>query len=283
MDDLQTAVITNSTLLDKSSAPCTAGSGITGCTYPEWAAVPDAVSRKVRDLGEKIRGYLRDVPKNDRSRSWEHCYGYFHKTTPEAIAKDRDLAALRLGFYLASWGMYRPVSGAFLWKYDYTVHLGVVDRLVTGFSDLWGREFGGGDDDELLVPRVVAACQAVQEAYRPFGQATPLLVTKVILGTFGCLPAFDDYFKKGDKYGWLRNYRVDNKVIKQVLRFSQDNLDDLRAEQREIESACCTRYPLMKLVDMYFHQAGWELEKQTILNAGAGKRRQRCGGATAED
>jgi hypothetical protein len=250
MDDLQTAITTNGIVLDKGSAPCTAGSGITGCTYSERAARPDAVSRKVLDLGDKIKGYLRDVPENDRSRSWEHCYGYFHKTTLEAIARDRHHAALQLGFYLASWGMYRPSLGSFLWKYDYTVHLGVVDRLVTPeFSDLWAREFGGGGEDETLVPTIGAACEAVREAYSPVGKATDILVTKVILGTLGCLPAFDDYFEKGFKNTRFKYSKVDSKVIEELLRFSQDNFADLRAEQLKIENTCCTRYPFMKLVD----------------------------------
>jgi hypothetical protein len=42
-----------------------------------------------------------------RYRSWEHCYRYFHRSIPEAIAVDHDHAALQLGFYLASWGMCR--------------------------------------------------------------------------------------------------------------------------------------------------------------------------------
>jgi len=93
--------------------------------------------------------------------------------------------------------MYR--GSGFLLQYDYTIHLGVVNRLFTPeFSELWGRgqEFGGGDNDEALVPTIVEVCKAVREAYSCFGQASDILVTKVILGTLGCLPAFDTYFEK---------------------------------------------------------------------------------------
>jgi hypothetical protein len=59
---------------------------------------------KKGDIKEKIRAFLGNpVDKLNRYRSWEHCYGYFHRTTPEAIAANRDHAALQLGFYLASW------------------------------------------------------------------------------------------------------------------------------------------------------------------------------------
>jgi len=85
--------------------------------------------------------------------------------------------------------MYR--GSGFLLQYDYTIHLGVVNRLFTPeFSELWGRgqEFGGGDNDEALVPTIVEVCKAVREAYSCFGQASDILVTKVILGTLDVCP-----------------------------------------------------------------------------------------------
>jgi hypothetical protein len=65
------------------------------------------------------------------------------------VAADRDHAALQLGFYLASWGMYR--GSGFLLQHAYTIHLGVIDQLVAPqFSVLWEQEFGAGDDDSKL-------------------------------------------------------------------------------------------------------------------------------------
>src|SRR5579862_3988472 len=105
--------------------------------------------------------------EHDRYRSWEHCYQYFHRSTPEALAADRDHAALQLGFYLASWGMYRGSS--FLLQYTYTAHLGVIDQLVAPrFSVLWEHEFGAGERDLKLLPTILEATEAIREAYRPF-------------------------------------------------------------------------------------------------------------------
>src|SRR6266851_4448858 len=94
------------------------------------------------------------MAEHHRYRSWEHCYGYFHRTTAKAVAADRDHAALQLGFYLASWGMYRGSS--FLLQHAYTAHLGVIDQLVAPrFSVFWEREFGAGDEDLSLVPIIL--------------------------------------------------------------------------------------------------------------------------------
>lgn len=154
-------------------------------------------------IHEKILAFRSDMAgEHHRYRSWEHCYAYFHSNTLEAIAADRDHAALQLGFYLASWGMYR--GSTFLLQHTYTVHRGVIDVVVAPrFAILREQEFGSAEDDSRFVPLILEAAGAIREAYRPFApksesrQASDTLVTKVMLGTFGCLPACDQYFISG--------------------------------------------------------------------------------------
>ena len=47
--------------------------------------------------------------KNGRYRSWEHCYKTFNDAR-NSTSPDLDYLSLHLGFYLASWGMYRGSS-----------------------------------------------------------------------------------------------------------------------------------------------------------------------------
>ena len=194
-------------------------------------------------IQETIQAYYGDMmDAHHRYRSWEHCYRYFHETTPQAIAVDRDHAALQLGFYLASWGMYRGSS--FLLQHSYTAHLGVIDQLVASrFSLLWDKEFGAGDNDSKLIAIILEAIDAVREAYRPFArsaesrQASDTLVTKVILGTFGCLPACDRYFIDGFKSASFRYSYLNANFIDRILHFCRDNLPELREGQSTIERA----------------------------------------------
>ena len=218
-------------------------------------------------IHENVQAYYGGITgEHHRYRSWEHCYQYFHRSTPEAIAVDRDHAAIQLGFYLASWGMYR--GSGFLLQHAYTVHLGVIDQLVAPrFSVLWKQEFGSSDDDSKLVPIILEAITAVREAYRPFApkaeyrQASDTLITKIILGTFGCLPACDRYFINGFKSNGFRYSYLNSNFIERVLHFCKDNLRELRQEQTWIEGASGVRYPLMKIVDMHFWQTGFELDE----------------------
>ncbi len=203
--------------------------------------------------------------EHHRYRSWEHCYKYFQGNTLEAIAAERDHAALHLGFYLASWGMYRGSS--FLLQHAHTVHLGVIDLFVAPeFGALRKRELGAHDDDSKLVPLVILAAAAIREAYRPFApksesrQASDTLVTKVVLGTFGCLPACDRYFIEGWRNAELSYSYLNSRFIERVLGFCRDHRAEFQHEQARIERDSGIRYPLMKLVDMYFWEIGYELE-----------------------
>lgn len=221
------------------------------------------------NIHEKIQEYWSGIKgeQHHRYRSWEHCYRYFHSSTPEAIKADHDQAAMQLGFYLASWGMYRESS--FLLQHAYTAHLGVIDQLCEDkFSALWMRELGSGNNDAELIPIIQDAIASIRQAYEPFtlvtksGPATDTLVTKVLLGTLGCLPACDRYFIAGLKKANLKYSRLDAPCIERILQFCTDNLRELGYEQRAIERAGGLKYPLMKLMDMYFWQIGFATSSQ---------------------
>jgi type IV secretory pathway VirB6-like protein len=74
---------------------------------------------------------------NDRFRSFEHCYLFFKKLNRDgSFAQHKERAMLHLGFYLASWGMYRGSS--FLLQYDYNIYSPIVDILFKKkYSLLW--------------------------------------------------------------------------------------------------------------------------------------------------
>ena len=91
-----------------------------------------------------------------------------------------------------------------------------------------------------------------------FGEPTKTLVTKVLLGTFGCLPACDQYFIAGFRHAGLGYSYLNAKFIKKLLVFSREHLAALRSEQVTINKHSEAHYPLMKLVDMYFWQIGYE-------------------------
>jgi hypothetical protein len=160
--------------------------------------------------------------------------------------------------------MYRGSS--FLLQYAYTVHVGVIDCLLeTKFLPLWNPDFGASSKDTTRASLILDLCQGVQNVYQPFAKAldknvSDILLTKVGLGVCGCFPAWDTYFHEGYKHsGFSPPSRLTTAFIQGVLQFCLNHLSDFRTEQSRIGQTHGMRYPLMKLVDMYF-QIGLELE-----------------------
>jgi hypothetical protein len=158
--------------------------------------------------------------------------------------------------------MYRGSS--FLLSHAHTVHRAVIDTLAQRrFLPLWGAEFDGADAADL-VPLTLDAAGAIRASYQPFSSMvgslppTDTLVTKVILGTLGCLPACDRYFISGFKRAGFAYSYLNRPFIERVVDFCCKNRRALRAEQARIERRHQCRYPLMKLVDMHFWQLGFD-------------------------
>jgi hypothetical protein len=224
----------------------------------------DPESRPAADIHRVIQAYWGDSRgEYHRYRSWEHCYQYFQEQGQSGILRNRDTAALHLGFYLASWGMYRGSS--FLLQRDYKVHGHVVDVLADPeHAPLWGRGLGSSPDDACLAPAVMGLISAIRAAYRPFApatgttQPTDTLVTKIILGTLGVVPACDRFFIDGLKVAGYKYSYVNEVFVQRMVGFCQEHQEELRAEQVAIAAETGVHYPLMKLVDMYFWQLGMD-------------------------
>lgn len=212
--------------------------------------------------------HLIDDPHH-RYRSWDHCYNYFRQLPHVNIDCERDHAALQLGFYLASWGMYRGSS--FLLQHTYTIHRGVIDILAEyRFRPLWEYEYGTGQHDTMLRLLIMDVVNAIKANYKPFvskggsQQPTDTLVTKIILGTLGCLPACDRFFIDGFKKTNLSFSSLNQQFMERISDFCASNIDELFDVQKEIQDVTGFHYPMMKLVDMYFWQIGYDLDVQKV-------------------
>src|SRR5690625_5998584 len=60
------------------------------------------------DIKNILKQYTKKTEAEERYSSFDYCYNYF-KNTDDYLA-DIEKSCLALGFYLASWGMYRGSS-----------------------------------------------------------------------------------------------------------------------------------------------------------------------------
>ena len=193
-----------------------------------------------------------------RYKSWAHCYSYF-----SGNAIDEDHACLQLAFYLASWGMYRG-SSFLLWK-DYLIHREVVRKILT-MKQLKSIDFS--NSDKQAISDTIEFVAWIKDWYqqnithvngkKSIVNVTDTLATKIILGTLGCIPAYDRYFIDGLRTGGIGYSSLSKRNFSAVVRFYQSNTPSFNAAQARIQKSSGIFYPAMKLVDMYFWQIGYE-------------------------
>ena len=204
--------------------------------------------------------------ENVRFRSWEHCYYNFYKGRSEKTPNE-DYLSLQLAFYLASWGMYRGSS--FLLEKDYRVHIPVVNMILCSKYDvLLGANYKVllNEDNQALLWEL---SESLEEYYKGIrfqvkGEniKTPVsktLITKILMGTLGCVPAYDEYFIKGIVKEKVATGTYNKDSVKSLAEFYEKYNEKLDLERskwgdEDIE------YPQMKLLDMGFWQMGKDIK-----------------------
>jgi hypothetical protein len=193
---------------------------------------------------------------HDRLRSWDHCYGFFQKG-PD----DNECACLHLAFYLASWGMYRGSS--FLLQKDYFVHSDAVKKLrETKRSSLNALSFDEYSKNEQDIrKKLFHLIDCIKTLYNP-EYVTDTLATKILLGTLGCTPAYDQFFVAGLRSRGLPFSNLNQKNFTAMMSWCLDHRREFERAQNEIQTKIrvATRYkfkyPIMKIIDMYFWKIG---------------------------
>lgn len=230
-------------------------------TAKKSQTLQQTVTMSAKTAIQLITDYYSVTEKDTHGRymSWRHCYKAFSENRNEVNEQTVDYLALHLAFYLASWGMYRGSS--FLLQKDYKVHIPVVRIILEEqYNPLFGisaEELCKQSNLDLLdeVGTRIRNCYA-EETPASSGEinnATNTLVTKILLGTLGCVPAYDRYFVQSVKKHHISSGAYNRNSIYHISRFYCDNLDEFERLRHELNK-CGTEYPPMKLMDMCFWQ-----------------------------
>jgi hypothetical protein len=208
---------------------------------------------------ERFVGQMSSDPFH-RSKSWDNCHQAFSEVhSPEVLA-------LHLGFYLASWGMYRGSSG--LLQKNHLVHIGAVEILSQ--EKYQGLKCGPDQEvNSLSVDRILELKSALKEHYKVISfekekgatkniSPTDTLISKVLLGALGCVPAYDRFFIDGLKDKGMSHFKFQADSLEALFRFIKEHETDIVGCQKYIKGKNLKHYPVMKIVDMYFWQIGYE-------------------------
>ena len=202
--------------------------------------------------------------ENGRSRSWEHCYRVFRDARTDT-SPDYDYLSLHLAFYLASWGMYR--GSCFIFHKDYKVHTPIVEKVLKPEYDcLFGLACTDVRNDDVraqlmeLYNDIADYFDTIRKEVRGREVATPVspvLITKILLGTLGFVPAYDRFFGIGAKYLGLKKDSYNKDSLLELAAFYEAHNDRLEEARRGMRTEDLV-YPQMKLLDMGFWQIGFE-------------------------
>jgi len=212
-----------------------------------------------------IRTYYNETVEDAHGRylSWQHCYNAFTTNRGGSDENTFDYLALHLAFYLASWGMYRGSS--FLLQKDYKVHIPVVKILMEEqYNPLVGitAEELIKDENLTLLEDVSARIRQAYADEKPSiegitNNATDTLVTKILLGTLGCVPAYDRYYVQAVRQYGISAGGYDRRSVRDVAKYYLQHKDEFENVRAEL-SAYGTEYPVMKIMDMCLWQVAFE-------------------------
>ena len=220
-------------------------------------------AESVAQAATKFYNELKD-DENGRYRSWEYCYYNFYKARNEK-EPNIDHLSLQLAFYLASWGMYRGSS--FLLQKDYGVHIPAVKELLQKKYDvLFGADFNVllNEDHQKTLQELNDFLVQYYDGIRRTVKGEVLknkisstLIAKVLMGTLGCVPAYDRYFIEGIKSKKVAIGNYSMKSLSQLAEFYKENSETFESVRKNyiVEDI---PYPQMKILDMGFWQIGEE-------------------------
>ena len=210
---------------------------------------------KIDNLEKHIEEFKNKTDVTDRYTSFDYCYNYFKNTKDLTI--DIEKSCLVLGFYLASWGMFRGSS--FLIQKSVKHFQKLIEYYSTLEKDIWCIDVDNYSRENNY--KIVEIYNETKEKIIFYSNSHMTLTTKILLGVFGFIPAYDKYFCKSfneifkNRCGFsvmnikslncLKEFYDANKTIIDNLANNTYTTDFITGQKTNIT------YPKAKIIDMF--------------------------------
>lgn len=210
--------------------------------------------------------YAKDEGRHPMARyaSFDYCFNYFQgfKNKKDIANKDNiQNSCLHLAFYLASWGMLRGSS--FLLQKSIKFYEPLVKYISQKDEDFWKIDIDNYDKNGNL-EKLIQCYEEIQDKLKDDNskkKASDTLITKIMLGVFGNVPAFDSYFKIGSNLGTFSK-----RTLKQIINFynNDDYKNIISNEAKKVKTfeyhdgvKSKRQYTKAKIIDMIFFIEGY--------------------------
>ena len=216
---------------------------------------------KLSDIHEIVGDFQRSNKPEDRYASFDYCYNYFKGNSGAFLLENMERSCMTLGFYLASWGMLRGSS--FLLSKSAKHYQPLVEYIARLDRSVWEID---ADNLRKNIPIVLMIYSEVQKLTIHSKNSHATLVTKIILGVFGFIPAFDLYFCNTFRkiFGASHGFRsINKKSLEAICDFYDHNRDEIDSVSETIFTMdfasgrySIHHYPKAKIIDMYGFNKG---------------------------
>ncbi len=173
------------------------------------------------NIKKSIEQFQDEIGVNERYASFDYCYNYFYsfykKNQISKLADNQNIqmSCLQIGFFMASWGMMRGSS--FLLKKSVRNYSKLIDEISNMSYKLWEIDVGNYNENISLL----LECKGqISSAFGDGNKPTDTLITKIMLGVFANIPAFDQFFRTS--FG-VRSFN--EKSLLKIKNFYEENKD----------------------------------------------------------
>ena len=218
------------------------------------------------NIEQYIEKFLENRNPSDRYASFDYCFNYFQgfKNKQDIIAPENiEKSCLHLWFYLASWGMYRGSS--FLLQRSIKIYENLLKVIVDMDEKIWNMDVDKYPWNEDFI---LECYNKIKNSLIHDNERHVVLVTKIMLGVFGCIPAYDQYFTK-----WFKNIfegdcgftTVNKESLSLIYKFYQENKDIIDTYAHKTKTLCFDSkevgksYTKAKIIDMIGFVHWWNL------------------------
>ncbi len=214
------------------------------------------------DIEKIVEEFKSQSKPDDRYTSFDYCYNYFRTSRQNHLTTDIEKSCLALGFYLASWGMFRGSS--FLLEKSIKHFQPTIQYIATLDNSVWQIDVDNYSEENIRT--IIKIYKDIKDRIIPNGNTDLTLITKILLGVFGFIPAFDNYFCNSfrdifdGQCGFRRVNSTSLTCIKQFYETNKTIIDNLSEKTFTTDFLTGQKtkinYPKAKIIDMYGFTSG---------------------------
>ncbi|MCX6822254.1 MAG: hypothetical protein NTW30_05770 [Candidatus Aenigmarchaeota archaeon] len=207
----------------------------------------------------------------ERYASFDYCYNYFQSfkdhNVIEELCNDDNIedSCLQLSFYLASWGMYR--GSAFVLQKSSKFYEQLIKNIIEFDRRIWTIDVDNYiiDNNMENIDLLIKCKEIIKESFDDWTNATDTLISKIMLGVFGNVPAFDNFFREGCRRESLQINSFCKNSLKNIYNFYyvKENKIKIDRHSNNIQTLDFVTgldsnrtYTKAKIIDMIFFTEG---------------------------